>query len=85
MERGDHGQVQQGENQVHGRKTMTIGAELDNVTSNPRKEKRREEDKRLMAYRRAIEDYRDSRALHEQVCDFPDLLIEATRDTWARP
>jgi hypothetical protein len=35
-----------------------------------RRARRREQDKQRMAYRRAIEDYRDSQALHAAVCDF---------------
>lgn len=46
----------------------------DTSTSNLRRERRREEDKKRMAYRRAIEDYRDSQALHAQVCDYPELM-----------
>ena len=32
------------------------------------------QDRQRMAYRRAIEDYRDSQALHAAVCDFPELI-----------
>lgn len=45
-----------------------------------RRAKRREQDKQRMAYRRAIEDYRDSQALHAAVCDFPEL-IESTHSS----
>lgn len=43
-------------------------------SSNVRKQRRQQEDKKRMAYRRAIEDYRESKALHALVCDFPDLI-----------
>ncbi|WP_304638634.1 PA3496 family putative envelope integrity protein [Pseudomonas sp.] len=53
---------------------MAFETEFDSETgSNPRREKRRQEDKRRMAYRRAIEDYRDSQALHAMVADYPEL------------
>ncbi len=53
---------------------MALEAEFDSeISSNPRREKRRQEDKRRMAYRRAIEDYRESQALHALVADFPEL------------
>ncbi|UAW98378.1 transcriptional regulator [Halopseudomonas nanhaiensis] len=42
--------------------------------NNARRARRREQDRQRMAYRRAIEDYRDSQALHAAVCDFPDLI-----------
>lgn len=58
---------------------MTLDDFDNKPADNTRKEKRRQEDKRLMAYRRAIEDYRESRALHELVCDYPDPLSEASR------
>jgi len=46
----------------------------DEQSSNSaRRARRREQDRQRMAYRRAIEDYRDSQALHAAVCDFPDL------------
>lgn len=51
-------------------------------TSNPRREKRRLEDRKRMAYRRAIEDYRESRALHQLVCDYPDLSNLHRSGTW---
>lgn len=41
--------------------------------SSVRREKRRLEDKRRMAFRRAIEDYRESQALHAQLWDYPEL------------
>lgn len=50
---------------------------LDDSTSNLRKQRRQQEDKKRMAYRRAIEDYRESKALHALVCDFPDLVSSA--------
>ncbi|PAU86955.1 hypothetical protein CK507_12645 [Pseudomonas sp. WN033] len=55
----------------------------DTSTSNLRRERRREEDKKRMAYRRAIEDYRDSQALHAQVCDYPELM-DSSRHSDAR-
>ncbi|PCD00602.1 PA3496 family putative envelope integrity protein [Halopseudomonas pelagia] len=54
---------------------MTVDQDnLDDSTSNVRKQRRQQEDKKRMAYRRAIEDYRESKALHALVCDFPDLI-----------
>lgn len=50
-------------------------------TSTLRRQRRLEEDKKRMAYRRAIEDYRDSQVLHQQVCDFHDLLGSQLRDS----
>lgn len=38
-----------------------------------RNERRRLDDKRRMAYRRAIEDYREAQALDAQLGDFPEL------------
>lgn len=38
-----------------------------------RNERRRLDDKRRMAYRRAIEDYREAQALDAQLVDFPEL------------
>jgi hypothetical protein len=34
---------------------------------------RQQEDRRRMAYRRAIEQYQESKALHALVSDFPEL------------
>lgn len=39
-----------------------------------RRERRRQEDKRRMSYRRAIENYRESQSLQATFCDFPELL-----------
>ncbi|WP_022960863.1 PA3496 family putative envelope integrity protein [Halopseudomonas pelagia] len=47
---------------------------LDDTIGNVRKQRRQQEDKKRMAYRRAIEDYQESKALHAMVCDFPDLI-----------
>lgn len=49
-----------------------------------RNERRRQEDKRRMAYRRAIEDYREAQALHAQLGDFPEL-VTARRGSLPRP
>ncbi len=38
-----------------------------------RNERRRLDDKRRMAYRRATEDYREAQALDAQLGDFPEL------------
>lgn len=46
---------------------------LDDSTSNVRKQRRQQEDRRRMAYRRAIEQYQESKALHALVSDFPEL------------
>lgn len=51
-------------------------------TSNLRREKRRNEDRKRMAYRRAIEEYRESQALHQLVCDYPDLSDLHRSGTW---
>lgn len=50
-------------------------------TSSVRRQRRLEQDKKRMAYRRAIEDYRDSQILHERLCDFHDLLGSQLRDS----
>ena len=42
--------------------------------SSERRERRRQEDKKRMAYRRAIEAYRESQALQASFSDFPELL-----------
>ena len=44
-----------------------------------RQEQRRQQDKKRMAYRRAIEDYREAKALQAQLGDFPELM--ASRHT----
>ena len=49
-----------------------------------RNERRRQEDKRRMAYRRAIEDYREAQALRAQLGDFPELMV-ARADTLSLP
>lgn len=46
---------------------------------NVRNERRRQQDKKRMAYRRAIEDYREAKALQAQLGDFPELM--ASRHT----
>lgn len=51
----------------------------DDSTSSVRKQRRQKEDRRRMAYRRAIEDYRESQALQMQVCDFPELMSPASQ------
>lgn len=45
----------------------------DESAKSVRNERRRQEDKRRMAYRRAIEDYREAQALNAQLRDFPEL------------
>ncbi|MEH6501706.1 MAG: hypothetical protein V7751_20170 [Pseudoalteromonas distincta] len=45
----------------------------DDSVSNVRKQRRQQEDRRRMAYRRAIEQYQESKALHALVSDFPEL------------
>lgn len=47
-----------------------------------RKQRRLEEDKKRMAYRRAIEDYRESQALQAQMSDFPELLGHTSRSSY---
>lgn len=51
---------------------------FDDTTGSVRKQRRQQEDKKRMAYRRAIEDYRESKALHALVCDFPDWAAAPT-------
>ena len=50
----------------------------------PRQEQRRQQDKKRMAYRRAIEDYREEQALRAQVGDFPEAML-ASRPELSRP
>ena len=45
-----------------------------NSAVDQRRERRRNEDKKRMAYRRAIEAYRESQALQASFSDFPELL-----------
>lgn len=47
--------------------------EQQDTGNNVRKQRRQQEDKKRMAYRRAIEDYQESKALQALVHDFPDL------------
>ncbi|CEA04630.1 hypothetical protein BN1049_01652 [Pseudomonas saudimassiliensis] len=49
-----------------------------------RNERRRQEDKRRMAYRRAIEDYREAQALQAQLGDFPEW-VTTHRGSLSRP
>lgn len=48
---------------------------LDPDSTSQRRERRNREDKKRMAYRRAIENYRESQALQANICDLPDLLV----------
>ena len=48
----------------------------DGSARSSRDERRRQQDKKRMAYRRAIEDYREAQALQEQLGDFPELLLQ---------
>ncbi|PRB82756.1 PA3496 family putative envelope integrity protein [Pseudomonas sp. MYb185] len=50
-----------------------------------RNERRRQQDKKRMAYRRAIEDYREAQALNTQLRDFPELLGRHGHGTLSRP
>lgn len=50
---------------------------VDGTVGNLRKQKREQEDKKRMAYRRAIEQYQESKALQAQVCDFPEWAATA--------
>lgn len=53
---------------------MALDHEItEHGTDTPRKQRRQEEERRRMAYRRAIEDYRDSQALQALLYDFPEL------------
>lgn len=71
----------------NSRRGCSMAYELDTAFADEqsgnsaRRARRREQDRQRMAYRRAIEDYRDSQALHAAVCDFPDLadLQQANR------
>lgn len=49
--------------------SVSAGKSVNSV----RNERRRQEDKKRMAYRRAIENYREAQALLEQLDDFPEL------------
>ncbi len=51
----------------------SVADQTEDNTSSVRKQRRLQEDRKRMAYRRAIEQYRESQALHAQVCDFPEL------------
>ena len=51
---------------------------------NVRQEQRRQQDKKRMAYRRAIEDYREEQALRAQVGDFREAML-ARRTGLSRP
>ncbi|MCO5786987.1 hypothetical protein DHB74_11540 [Pseudomonas sp. G11-1] len=50
-----------------------------------RNERRRQEDKRRMAYRRAVEDYREAQALNAQLRDFPELMSHHDHGVLPRP
>ena len=54
-----------------------------NSVASVRNEHRRQQDKKRMAYRRAIEDYRETRRLQAQLGDFSEL--PAPRHSPARP
>lgn len=53
---------------------MEADETLEATGSSVRREHQRQQDKKRMAFRRAIEEYRASQALQAQFCDYPELL-----------
>ncbi len=54
---------------------MTFHPELaDESINSVRNQRRKQQDKKRMAYRKAIEDYREAQALNSQLRDFPELM-----------
>jgi len=53
---------------------MDADETLDTAANSVRRERQRQQDKKRMAFRRAIEEYRASQALQAQCCDYPELL-----------
>tara|TARA_R110001599_G_scaffold1454_4_gene7041 strand:- start:16908 stop:17255 length:348 start_codon:yes stop_codon:yes gene_type:complete len=64
------------------RTTMAFDADYEDGNTSVRKQRRQNEDRKRMAYRRAIEEYRESQALHAQVCDFPDIMEARRPGIW---
>jgi hypothetical protein len=64
---------------------MSYNQEMsDGSTGNMRRQRRQQEDRKRMGYRRAIEQYRESQALHALVCDFPELTESRYTGLWLR-
>lgn len=61
---------------------MAFDADFEEGATSVRKQRRQKEDRKRMAYRRAIEEYRESQALHAQVCDFPELTDVRRPGIW---
>jgi hypothetical protein len=47
----------------------------DDGTNSSAKTRKQQEDHRRMAFRRAIESYSDERRLHQEIADYPDLML----------
>jgi hypothetical protein len=56
----------------------------DESTGSVRRQRRHQEDRKRMGYRRAIEQYRESQALQALVCDFPELAEPTRPGPWLR-
>jgi transcription elongation GreA/GreB family factor len=50
-----------------------------------REEQRQRQDKRRMAFRRAIEDYREAQALQEQLGEYPEIMLGGQQNSLSRP
>ncbi|MBL4835854.1 MAG: hypothetical protein JKY26_18035 [Pseudomonas sp.] len=61
---------------------MAFDADFEDGTTSARKQRRQNEDRKRMAYRRAIEEYRESQALQAQVCDFPEISDARRPGIW---
>ena len=61
---------------------MAFDSDFEDGSTSVRKQRRQNEDRKRMAYRRAIEEYRESQALQAQVCDFPDIGESPRRGIW---
>lgn len=61
---------------------MSFDSDFEDGSSSVRKQRRQKEDRKRMAYRRAIEEYRESQALHAQVCDFPEITESRRPGIW---
>lgn len=67
---------------ARGDPKMAFDADFEDGTTSARKQRRQKEDRKRMAYRRAIEEYRESQALHAEVCDFPDISTPRRPGIW---
>lgn len=61
---------------------MAFDSDFEDGSTSVRKQRRQNEDRKRMAYRRAIETYRESQALHAQVCDFPEIAEARRSGIW---